>query len=142
MKNKIYTIAIEVPYPPDIVFGHINKVPKWWPEEFDGKSGKLNDEFTFRTGEFHYSKQKIVDFIPNEKVVWLVTESLRKTDNYEWTGTKMIFELIPQDGGTRINFTYEGPVLENEQERLIQICDMVIKDKLYHFIMEGNEESV
>jgi hypothetical protein len=66
--------------------------------------------------------------------VWLVTESIRKTDNYEWTGTKMIFELTPGENNTVLRFTYDGVVLENESERLAQICDFVIKENLYNLI--------
>jgi len=42
----------------------------------------------------------VIEFVPDKKVVWLVTESVRKTDNYEWTGTKMIFELTSKGNNT------------------------------------------
>jgi hypothetical protein len=141
MKNQSYTTTIEVALTPGDVFTHINDVSKWWPEEFEGKSARLNDEFTFRSGDMHYSKQKIVEFVPNKKVVWLTTESTRKTDNYEWTGAKYNFELTPDGNITVLNFTYVGPVPENEYDRLVQLCDMVIKEKLYHFITEGGGKS-
>src|SRR6201999_3570259 len=102
-------------------------VSKWWPETFEGNSTGLNDEFTLRSGENHYAKQKLIEFAPNEKVVWLVTESIRKPDNYKWTGTKYIFEITSLIGKTLLAFTYDGPVPENEYDRLAQICDMVIK---------------
>ena len=92
-----YTVAIELEKPPDNVFNHlINDVSKFWPEEFEGESAKLNDEFIFRSGDSHYSKNKVLELVPGKKLVWLVTESIRKTDNFEWTGTKMIFELTPR----------------------------------------------
>ena len=138
MNNYSYTTSIEVPFTAPVVFNHVNQVANWWPEDFEGESGRLNNEFTFRSGNAHYSKQRIVEFVPNEKVVWLVTESIRKTDNYDWTGAKMIFELIATGSKTLLHFTYDGPVFENEYDRLVQVCDMVIKDKLYHFIM-GDE---
>jgi len=130
-----YTVAIVVARSPNDVFNHITKyVSKWWPEEFEGKSAKLNDEFIFRSGDNHYSKNKVVELVPDKKVVWLVTESIRKTDNFEWTGTKMIFALTPKGDNTLLEFTYEGPILENEYNRLVEVCDFVIKENLYNLL--------
>lgn len=137
MKKQAYTTSITVSKTPGEVFNSINDVSKWWPEEVEGESTKLNDELVFRSGETHYSKNKVVEFEPNKKVVWLVTESMRKTDNFEWTGTKMIFELTPKCDNTLLKFTYDGFILENEYDRLVQICDMVIKEMFYNFLMNG-----
>ena len=140
MRNKNYTkanysAAIEVAKSPNDVFKYITEdVSRFWPEELEGECNKLNDEFTFRSGDSHYSKNKVVEFVPNKKVVWLVTESLRKTDNFEWTGTKMIFELTPDGNKTVLQFIYDGAVLENETDRLAQVCDFVIKENLYNLI--------
>jgi hypothetical protein len=140
MENKNYkianyTVTIEIAKSPNDVFNHIiNDVSKFWPEEFEGESSKLNDEFVFRSRDSHYSKNKVIEFVPNKKVVWLVTESIRKTDGFEWTGTKMIFELKPKADNIILKFTYDGLILENEYDRLVQICDMVIKEKLYNLI--------
>jgi uncharacterized protein YndB with AHSA1/START domain len=38
---------------------------------------------------------------------------------------------------TMLRFTYDGVVLENESDRLIQICDMTVKEFFYNFIMNG-----
>jgi hypothetical protein len=134
-KTANYAVAIEIEKSPNVVFNHItNDVSKFWPEEFEGESSKLNDEFVLTTGDSHYSKNKVVEFVPNKKVVWLVTDSIRKTDNFKWTGTKMIFELTPKADNTLLKFTYDGVVLENEYDRLVQICDMVIKEMLYNLI--------
>ena len=133
-----YSTTIEVTRPASDVFNHIaNNVAEFWPEEFEGECSKLNDEFIFRTGDSHYSKNKVVEFVPGKKLVWLVTESLRKTDGFDWTGTKMIFELIPKGDNTLLKFTYDGVVFENEYDRLVQICDMVIKERLYNLLTKG-----
>jgi len=133
--KTIYSVAIEVVNSPHKVFKHlIHDVSKFWPEEFEGESSHLNDEFVFRTGDSHYSKNKVVELLPDRKITWLVTDSRRKTDNYSWTGTKMIFELNPEGGSTRLKFTYDGLVFENERERLVQICDIVIKENLFRLL--------
>ena len=134
MKNKSYSVTIEVSKSPKEAFRHIIELSKWWPEEFVGESIKLNSEFVLRTGDTHYSKNKVVEFVPGKKVAWLTTESIRKTDNFDWTGTKFIFELTPKGGNTLIKFTYDGVVLENESDRLVQICDMTLKEWLFNFI--------
>jgi len=82
-------------------------------------------------------KNKIVEFIPNKKLVWLATESIRKTDGYDWTGTKFIFELTPKGDNTLLKFIYDGVVLESESDRLVLICDMTMKDMFYNFIING-----
>lgn len=130
-----YVVAIEVERTSNEVFDHIvNDIASYWPEEIEGKSTELNDEFIFRTGDSHYSKNRVVELVPNRKLVWLVTESIRKTDNFDWTGTKMIFELAPKGDKTILTFTYDGVVIEEEYDRLIQICDMVIKERLFSLI--------
>jgi hypothetical protein len=142
MKNQnyiktSYTVTIEIAKSPGDVFNHLINLKKWWPEDFDGDDIKLNSEFVFTTGDSHYSKNKVIEFVPNKKITWLVLEGIRKTDSYNWTGTKMIFELTPQNNNTLIKFTYDGVVFEGEYERLIQICDMTLKEMFYNFIMNG-----
>lgn len=77
-KPAKYSVEIELAKSPDDVFDHLIDLSKWWPEEFEGESIELNSEFIFRTGDSHYSKNKVVEFVPDKKLVWLVTESIRK----------------------------------------------------------------
>ncbi len=130
-----YSVEIEVAKSPEEVFDHLIDLAKWWPEEFEGGSIGLDTEFVLRTGDSHYSKNKVIEFVPNRKLAWVATEAVRKTDNYDWTGTKFIFELTPKGENTRLKFTYDGVVLKQEAERLVQICDLAIKDFFYNFII-------
>jgi hypothetical protein len=91
------------------------KLSKWWVEEFAGEDLKLHSEFILKVGETHFSKNKVIEFVPGKKFTWITTESKRSTDNFDWTGTKMIFELSPKNGATHVNFTYDGMILENEK---------------------------
>jgi len=130
--NTAYSTSIEIPKSPAVAFNHIaNNIPAFWPEDFEGESNQLNAEFTFRSGKDHYSKHRVSEFIDNTKIVWLVTDSIRKSDGFEWTGTKMIFEFIPKGNGTIITFTYDGLVIKDELERLRQICNFCINEQLY-----------
>ena|SRR6185503_3171329 len=133
-KPAKYTVEIEIIKSPHDVFNYLIDLKKWWPEDFEGEDIKLNSEFVFATGESHYSKNKVIEFVPDKTLVWLTTESIRKTDGYDWTGTKFIFELTAHSDNTLLRFTYDGVVLENESERLIQICDITVKDLFYNYI--------
>jgi len=139
-KPANYSVEIELVKSPDDVFKHVIDLSKWWPEKFEGENIKLDTEFVFKTGDSHYSKNKVIEFVPDKKVVWVTTESIRKTDNYDWTGTKFIFELTPKGNSTLLKFTYDGVVLESESDRLIQICDMTIKEFFYNFITNGRSD--
>jgi hypothetical protein len=134
MIKKKYTTEIEVLKSPSDVFNHLTELSIWWPEEYVGEKIRLNAVFIFKIGDGHFSKNRVIDFEPNKKLAWVATESFRKTDDFDWSGTKMIFELSPKGDNTVITFTYDGVVLENEQDRLAEICDFCIKDRLYNYI--------
>jgi hypothetical protein len=135
LTNTIYSVSIEVSKSPDEVFQQLTgDVSKFWPEEIIGECAKLNDEFIFHTDDSHFSRNKVVEIIPEKKIVWLVIESNRKSDSYDWSGTKMIFELTPNSNGTSIKFTYDGVVIENEYNRLTMICDLIIKENLNNLL--------
>jgi hypothetical protein len=132
-----YSVEIELTKSPNDVFSHLINLKAWWPENFEGKNTKLNSEFVLSTGDSHFSKNKVIEFVPDKKFAWLVTEGLRKTDNFEWAGTKMIFELTPKGNNTILKFTYDGVVLENESERLVQICDLTVNEMFHNYIVNG-----
>src|SRR4030088_2308181 len=99
MKKQDYNVIITVNATPQEAFKSINSVSKWWTENVEGSSQKLNDEFTVRFDDVHVSKQKLVEVIPGKKVVWLVTDSKLNfvEDKHEWTNTKISFEIAEKD---------------------------------------------
>jgi hypothetical protein len=105
-----FTTTILVDETPQEAFNAINNVRGWWTGEIEGNTEKLNDEFTYRYKDFHYSKQKVTELIPGKKVVWLITDSKLNfiKDKSEWTGTKIIFEISEKDGKTEIRFSHLG----------------------------------
>jgi len=116
MKNQDYNVSITVNATAQEAFKSINSVSKWWTEHLEGSSQKLNDEFTVRFGDVHVSTQKLVEVVPDKKVVWLVTDSnLNFAKNkHEWTNTKIIFEISKHANQTKISFTHVGLVPEIE----------------------------
>jgi hypothetical protein len=116
MKTQDYNVSITIDATAHQAFESINNVTKWWTENMEGSSQKLNDEFSVRFGDVHFSKQKLVEVIPDKKVVWLVTDSKLNfiKDKKEWTGTKISFEISEKDGKTQIQFIHQGlvPMIE------------------------------
>lgn len=140
MKNQNYTVTITVSKPIHDTFKAINNVSKWWTDDLTGSSQKLNDEFTVQFGDIHKTAQKIIEFVPDRKVVWLVTESRLNfiEDKEEWKNTKISFELSGQGDKTEIHFTHIGLVPEVE---CFKSCskgwDHYIKGSLFKFLTEG-----
>ena len=116
MKEHNYHTSITVDATAHEAFNCINSVTKWWTENLEGSSRQLNDEFTVRFGDVHYSKQKLVEVIPGKKVVWLVTDSKLNfiKDKQEWTNTKISFEISKKENKTQLRFTHLGLVPEIE----------------------------
>ncbi|MFP5041469.1 SRPBCC family protein [Parasediminibacterium sp. JCM 36343] len=112
MKSSSFTTTILVDNTPKDVFNAINNVRGWWQGAIEGNTTKLEDEFTYRMGEVHFSKQKIEELIPYQKVEWLVTDSQLSFVNTknEWTGTKIIFEITEINSKTQVRFIHLGLV--------------------------------
>ena len=145
MEKLDYNVSITVDASAEQAFKSINNVSKWWAtKEFNGKfeglSTNLNDEFVVEFGDVHYSKHKLIEVIPNKKIVWLVTDSKLnwiKENKTEWTNTKMVFDIIPQGNKTTIHFTHEGLVPGQEcYDNCVEGWDSIIKQNLYKYLME------
>ena len=111
-----YTTTLLVPQAPGDVFRAINNIRGWWSQDFSGNTDNVDDEFEVHFGEVHYSRQKLVEKVPGKRLVWEVTDSRLNfiNDKNEWTGTTIIFELLPENNGTKILFTHKGLVPQLE----------------------------
>lgn len=119
MAKKNFAATIELSKSSQDVFKAItDDVAKWWGgKDLKGRSTKLNDEFIIHHPGAHYSKQELVEVIPNRRIVWLVKESYLhwlKKDPHEWTRTKMVFDITSKADITVLHFTHEGLSPEKE----------------------------
>ena len=145
METHDFTTTILVDKTPVEVFKAINTPQNWWSGEFTGSALNLNDEFTYRYKDIHYSKQRVIEMIPNKKVVWLVTDSTLNfiEDKSEWTGTKIIFEIAEKGAQTELRFTHKGLV---PQVECYNACEGawtdIIQQSLFNYIITGERQSV
>jgi len=143
MKTSDFTTTILVDQTPEIAFHAINNPRGWWSEDIEGGTDKLNDEFDYHYEDVHYCHIKLTEVIPNQKVVWLVTDNYFDftKDKTEWKGTKVVFEISGKDGKTEVKFTHEGLVPAYE---CYDICHDAwtnyIQGSLRNLIMTGKGE--
>jgi Activator of Hsp90 ATPase homolog 1-like protein len=145
MATKDFTTTILVDEPPSAVFNAINNVSGWWQGEIEGSSTKLNDEFIYRMEDIHFSKQQLVEIIPNKKVVWLITDSLLNftKDKSEWTGTTISFEITEQDNKTQLCFTHVGLNPEIEcYDACSNAWGQLVQQSLFSLIITGKGKKV
>ena len=145
MTTTDFTLALTTERTPQEVFEAVTNVRGWWAgyyaEQFEGDTEKTGDEFVFRAGDgVHYSKQKLAEVIPGKRVVWLITDSELSfvSDKYEWTGTRVIFDISEKAGKTTLVFTHEGL---NPEFQCYESCapawEQYLRNKLLPLINTG-----
>jgi hypothetical protein len=138
--NQNYTTSFTVDQPPKDVFAAINNVRSWWSEEIEGRTDRADAEWTYRYKDVHQCKMKITEFIPGQKVVWLVVDNHFNftKDKTEWKGTKVIFEISKKGNKTEVRFTHQGLVPQYE---CFDVCSdawgSYIKGSLRNLITKG-----
>ena len=140
MTTTDFTTGFVVDQTPEEVFNAVTNVRGWWSEEIEGGTAKLNDEFKYHFKDVHACKMKLIEVIPNKKVVWLVLDNYFQftTDKSEWVGNKIVFEITREGDKTHLHFTQIGLVPEYE---CFQICNDAwsnyIKNSLRNLVTTG-----
>ena len=129
MKTQDFETTIAVDAASSEIFNAVNNVREWWSENIDGDTGKLNGEFFYHYQDVHRAKIKVIELVPNKKVVWHVVDNYFKftKDESEWKDTDIIFEISEKDGKTELKFTHHGLVPEYE-------CFQICHDAWTHYI--------
>jgi activator of Hsp90 ATPase-like protein len=105
-----YTMSFIVEATPERVYATINDVRSWWLGDIAGRSEHVGDEFAYRYEDLHRSTQKVTELVPGKRVVWEVTDAhlSHSAEPEDWTGTKVVFDIIPSGELTEVRFTHEG----------------------------------
>lgn len=116
MENKNFTTAFYVSQSPEEVFNAINRVRDWWSENITGRTENLHDEFIYAYKDVHQCKMKITAYLPGKQVAWLVLENHFNftTDQQEWKGNQLVFDISTEQGKTKLTFTQIGLVPDYE----------------------------
>jgi len=121
MNTTDFTTTLLVDQTPKEAFDAINNPRGWWSENIEGGTDKLNDVYDYHYKDIHYCQIKVIELVPNQKVVWLVLDNYFKftEDKSEWIGTKIVFDISQKGGQTEIRFIHEGLVPQYE---CFEIC--------------------
>jgi len=105
-----FELRVHFDLPPAAVMAAVDRPRDWWSAGIEGSFDRPGDEFVFRHEDLHRSVQRVAEKIPGRRTVWLVTEGRISFVNNpdEWTGTELIFEAFPNDGGCELVFTHAG----------------------------------
>lgn len=112
MDNKDFTATISVDQSPETAFNAIKNFRAWWSEDTEGNTDQLNETFFYHYKDVHLCKLKLIEMVPNEKLVYLVVDNEFNfvKDKTEWVNTKLIFEITKEGEKTKVKFTHEGLV--------------------------------
>ncbi len=143
MTTQDFTTSIVVDQSPKEVFDAVTNVRGWWSEEITGGTAKLNDVFNYHFKYVHRCTIKLIEVVPNEKVVWHVLDNYFNftQDKSEWKDTTMSFVITGQDGKTHLRVTHHGLVPAYE---CFEVCSNAwtryVQQSLYKLITTGKGE--
>jgi hypothetical protein len=143
MTLQSYTTSFSVGETPKQAFDAIRNVRGWWSGEIEGGTSERGDEFTYRYKDIHYSKQRLIEVVPDRKVVWLVLDSYLSfpEDKTEWNGTRVVFDISQCNGKTEVRFTHQGLVPDYQCfDKCSSAWSFYINDSLRKLITTGKGE--
>ena len=140
MKDKNFKTSFEADQSASTVFNAINNVQGWWSENVLGGTTHVNDEFLYQYKDAHMCRMRIIESVPDARVVWLVLENRFNftEDKTEWVGNKIVFDISRKDGKTHLEFTQIGLVPEYECYEVCQDAwTSYIKGSLRNLVTTG-----
>ncbi len=116
MSKQDFTTTLIVDRTPAEVYDAINDVRGWWSATIVGETAHVGDEFVQHVPDLHWARLRVSELEPGRTVAWQVLDSLFPwvSEQAEWRGTEIRFELSETGDGTRIQFTHVGLMPEHE----------------------------
>ncbi|SHL49683.1 Uncharacterized conserved protein YndB, AHSA1/START domain [Pseudonocardia thermophila] len=108
--EKHLTVTITVDAPPRTVYEAVLDVRGWWSAALVGESRAVGDVFEFEVPGVHWSRHRVTEIVPGERVAWRTLDA-RMTfldDEAEWAGTDIEFAISERAGRTELRFTHHG----------------------------------
>jgi hypothetical protein len=139
-ENKSFTATILVDQEPAAAFNAIKNFKAWWSKSIKGNTDIPGEEFFHHYKDMHRCKIRLMEMIPDKKLVYLVLEndfSFIK-DKTEWVNTQLVFDISKDGEKTKVQFTHEGLVPEYEcYNDCYDAWSDYIKKSLYSLITTG-----
>jgi quinol monooxygenase YgiN len=109
-KNEDYSTSFVVEQSPETVFAAIVNPRAWWSADIEGKTDALGSIFYYHYQDIHRGTFRVTELEPGKKAVWHVVQNYFSfvKDATEWTGTDIVFEIVPTEAGTELRFTHVG----------------------------------
>lgn len=138
--DRGYTLEVVVERSPSEVFAAVVDVRGWWSQNIQGDTETAGDEFIYRYKDVHCCRVQVTEAVPGERVAWRILENYFAftADQSEWTGTTVVFDITPAEGGTRLRFMHLGLLADHE---CFEVCSdawrFYITDSLRQLIDSG-----
>src|SRR5262245_39536376 len=117
MTIQSFTTTFSIDQTPKQVFDAITNIRGWWSGNIEGGTAKFGDEFTYRYQDIHYSRQRLVEVVPDKQVVWLVLDS-------NWSRRTRLSGTAPGDFRDRAE-GQRGPLHRGPRSRLSMFRQML-----------------
>jgi hypothetical protein len=121
--DQSITTTITVAASPEQAYAAINNPRGWWSQTITGVTDEVGAEWEYRVDGIHYSKIRVEQLVPGERVVWRVVEAWLSfiDDTTEWNDTEIRFDIWQDADGTKVRFTHVGITPEVE---CYEICNV------------------
>jgi len=112
MNDSSYRYRFTVSQSPEAVWAAVADPKSWWSQEIEGSPAQIGAEVHYHYRDVHRCTFRVTEALPGRRLVWHVTENQFNftQDRAEWVGTDVVFDLVPQAGGTEVTFTHRGLV--------------------------------